>query len=180
MLPQIDHISFKKRSGFSLIEIVFSISIFSFCVLSLFGLLISGINSMVVSRENLSSIHLLGEISNSILHAQSIDGLNYTASGNFSNLTWNIGGETLYFNSPNFNPESGSVRNTSDIKAVALYVQIDPPSNSYTLGNALVSIAWPANSNAKFDVETCKWEGTQGSESTRIMFLPSYSRVPHE
>jgi uncharacterized protein (TIGR02598 family) len=53
----------EKENGFSLIEVVISLGLISYCLLALVGLLTLGLNSMHSGKENVSAIHTLDRIS---------------------------------------------------------------------------------------------------------------------
>ena len=156
------------RSGFSLIEVVLAIGIVSFALLAVVGLLPVGMKSTQNAREQAAAANVLNSIANALRSAETSDGINFSNSFADKIVAYKIQGgiSTVDWSNLDLNGQTDST--SPRLKA---YLVITPPPNSTSTGEALISIAWPAqNPNMKW--VGSEWTNAQGHLTTRIHFFP--------
>lgn len=82
----------KARSGFTLVEVVMALGIFSFAIIALFGLMSVGLRSGKESASDLA-LGLMTQTASSVLHAQGFSEVTANSTYSESNSTPNF-----YFN----------------------------------------------------------------------------------
>jgi Tfp pilus assembly protein PilV len=155
--------------GFSLVEVALALGIVSFCLLAIFGLLAQGMNLNRESRDAAAASRCLEQIAASIRGATA-SGSNWTASAGYTNLTWSLGGSAGSQTFSNLNLAGTPSRNLAEARLSA-FVELQPPADASSPGSAFVSVAWPAAST--WNPARTNWTKSQGSVSTRIIFLPT-------
>ena len=158
----------RAPEGFSLVEVALALGIVSFCLIATVALLPHGINQIRISREDSAATRCLDQIAASIRGA-SVNGNKWVASGTYSNLAWTVGGDDVQYTFSDLSSVGIPGASPGEARLVAR-VEITPPSDAYSTGKALVSVAWP--SQAGWEVATKKGTIAEGVRSTRMEFLP--------
>lgn len=156
------------RKAFSLVEVTLALGIVSFCLISLIGLLGTGLNSVRASRDNAAAGACLERIIQSLDAAQvDASGTNYQAVGAYSNVSWSLGESAQTYDLTGLSPSG--LPSSDDPRFVAR-VEISPPEGIMTSGSVLIRIAWP--SSATWDEPSKSWKKAQGSLSSWLVLLP--------
>jgi Tfp pilus assembly protein PilV len=155
--------------AFSLVEVVLALSVVSFSVITLLGLIPIGLKAFNNAAQQAGAANCLRQISSSIQDAVPTGAPKYTANYGLSNFTWNLDGQIQTSTLANLSADGLPTTNAPDERLVA-YVEIDSPPAVNTTGTAKISVAWP--SRAQWNPATKTWSNAQGSVSTCIVFLP--------
>jgi len=154
--------------AFSLVEVTLAIGVFSFCLISLVGLMPVGLTAVKSAHEEAAAVNCLSYLATSIRKAGAdVSGTNYVALGCFSNsLSWSLGGSDF---ATTLSPLSmgGTPAATGFDQRLVARVEIHPPAGPATPGSARISVAWPQSATW-----TTNWQNAQGSVSTWLVFLP--------
>jgi len=168
--------------GFSLVEITLAIGIVSFALLTVMALLPIGLGGTRDAHAEAFATQSLKAITASLQQASrsTNDVSTYTALAPFNSSTqgallqWKVGnaaqsGQTFYIG------EDGLPTTTKSAAKLLACIQITPPANRLSAGQATVSIAWPALSIST----PVSWSGSrpqltnqQGSVESVVYFLP--------
>ena len=156
------------RSGFSLIEVVLAIGIVSFALLAVVGLLPVGMKSTQNAREQAAAANVLNSIANALRSAEKNgNSFSNTFAGQNIVFSTNGGSSSVEWDRLDLNGQS---TNSASARLKARLI-ITNPTNSTSTGEALISIAWPAqNPNMKW--VGSEWTNAQGHLTTRIHFFP--------
>lgn len=158
----------RRQTAFSLVEVTLALGIVSFCLLSLTGLLTTGLTSVRASRDEAAAGVFLERLTQSLDSALAdTSGTNYQASGIYSNVTWSLGQAAQTYQ---LDEISASGQPSSADPRFVARVEITPPSNTMTSGRAIIRIAWPAS--AIWSESRQSWTNAQGSVSTWQVLLP--------
>lgn len=155
-------------SGFSLIEVVLAIGIVSFALLAVVGLLPVGMKSTQNAREQAAAANVLNSIASALRSAEK-NGNSFSNSYAGQDIVYAISGisSTMEWDRLDLNGQPTD----SSLARLKARLVITPPTNSSTTGQALISIAWPAQSpNLKW--VGSEWTNAQGQLTTRIEFFP--------
>jgi type II secretory pathway pseudopilin PulG len=155
----------RRRSAFSLVEVVIALGLVSFCLLAIVGLLPVGLKAVKNSREESAAANALNQLAEAVRNATTTAPGVYVADGAFTNITWSLGSGSASFT----NPLSlyGQTTNSAGSRLVAR-VDIVPPVDTRSVGRASVSIAWPSAATWSNNA----WTQSDGSVSAGIQFLP--------
>ena len=161
-------LSWRRHTAFSLVEVTLALGIVSFCLLSLTGLLTTGLTSVRESRDEAAAGAFLERLTQS-LDSALVDssGTNYHAIGVYSNVTWSLGQAAQTYQ---LDKISASGQPSSTDPRFVARVEITPPDDTMTSGRAIIRIAWPAT--AKWSESSQSWTNAQGSVSTWQVLLP--------
>ena len=162
--------TFMRIAGFSLVEVVLAIGIVSFALVAVVGLLPAGMKSLKNATEQAAAANVLNSIATAIRSAETTNGTNYSfryagASNNYEykiGQTTNIALDDLDLNGQSTNSASARLK---------AFILITPPANSTGIGQALISIAWPAQA-PNLNWTGSGWTNAQGQLSSSIQFLP--------
>jgi len=158
----------QRRSAFSLVEVTLALGIVSFCLISLTGLLGTGLTTVRASRDEAAAGTCLERITHSLESATvATNGTDYRALGAYSNVVWSLGQSPQTYNIAALS--SSGRPSSADPKFVAR-LEITPPAGSMAPGKALIRIAWPAG--ATWNDSTKSWTNAQGSLSSWQVLLP--------
>ena len=165
----------RNSRAFSLVEVVLSLGLITFCLTVLMGLIPVGLGAIQNSTQQSGAANCMQEIDDSIRGATTNATGEYQALGLYTNFVWTIGGSTN-----NYSTSAGTIQNlslsgspttvTSD-QRLAAAVQIDSPASSTNNGTAFVTVAWPKT--AQWNTTTMTWSKAQGSVSTWVIFTPT-------
>ncbi len=159
----------QRLSGFSLVEVVVAIGIASFALLAVVGLLPVGMKSAQTAREQAAAASVMNSIANALRYAETTNGTVYSNSFAGQGIAYTIGGAAMTVAWDTLDLNGRVVDSASTRLKVRLVLA--PPVNSMTPGQALISIAWPAQApNLKWDNN--KWTNASGHLTTGIQFLP--------
>ena len=168
--------SFQKAThpnGFSLVEVTLALGIVSFALLAVVGLLPTGLKSIKNANEQAGAANSLAAIAHSLRNATSTDGTNFK---------WFFGGKTNSFvrgGSPpppatwtNLNLD-GKIAKPNDAPRLSARVDVlKAPGADHSPGEAVISVAWSAQSNPQWDANSKQWDKADGFVLSGIQFLP--------
>ena len=161
----------KKRcfiSAFSLVEVVLAIGIISFALLAVIGLLPVGMKSAQNSREQAAAANVMNGIANALRCAETVDGTNFSSSYAGESFEYEIGGASTTVEwTLDLNGQPVGDGTWARLKALLI---ITPPSTPVSNGDAVISIAWPAQS-PNLEWNGTNWDNAQGQVATRLQFL---------
>lgn len=158
--------------GFSLVEVSIALGIAAFCLVVIVGLLPAGLKAVKTSREEIAAAHCLEQIAGAIHGAQpatNAPGV-FRALGSYSNISWSVGGAPVSVLLPDLSLAGSPAAHPPD-RRLSAYVKVFPPTNATSVGQALVSVGWPAS--ATWDEAQTNWSRVEGALSTRLIFLPT-------
>jgi uncharacterized protein (TIGR02598 family) len=155
-------------AGFSLVEVVLAIGIVSFALVAVVGLLPAGMKSIKNAKEQAAAVNVLNAIANALRCAEKNgNSFSNTFAGQNIVFTTNGGSSTVEWDRLDLNGQS-----TNSISArLKARLVITNPVNATSAGQALISIAWPAQA-PNLNWTGSEWTNAQGQLSTRIQFLP--------
>lgn len=165
---------FKEVGAFSLIEVVMSLGVVTFCLIPLLGMMPVGFRLVKDANERAAAANAITFIASSLRNATSANNADF--SGKFGNtadaITYTLGGASKVNNeawsSLSLDGLPSKSSNEGRIKA---YVEIKKTPTLSTPGQALVSVAWPAVAKPVFS--NGKWSRAQGSLTVAIQFMPN-------
>ena len=164
---RISHAAFRR--AFSLVEVVLAIGIVSFALVAVIGLMPVGLRSVKNANEQAGAADALNAIADSLRTASSTNAINYSNSFAGTPIGYSVGG-SLANNTWNNLTLEGS---TNDInRRLAARLDITPPTNSTSPGRATVSVAWSAQANPVWSMNSQTWSNAEGSITSGIQFLP--------
>lgn len=155
-----------KRNAFSLIEVTIALGIIAFCVISIFALLPIGLDSVKQAKDNRNAVEIMNVISRDLLSSRLSPGGQMHLSGQFTNVSWSVGGGTLATNFPAASDGRQSL-GASD-ESVQVWLNIIPPPDQWSSGEARISVAWPSSAQRSGNV----WTKARGSVETVVYFNP--------
>lgn len=161
---------YRSNLAFSLIEVVVSLSLITFCITVLMGLIPVGLGAIQNSVQRSGAVNSMEQIDTSIRGATTNTSGQYQGMGMYTNLVWKLGGATTNVAFTNLSLSGSPTAVTSD-QCLAAEVQLNPPANGTSAGTAIVTVAWPKA--AKWNATTMRWSNAQGSVSTWVIFNPS-------
>ena len=156
----------KFAAAFSLIEVVLALGIVAFALLPIVGILPVGLNAVKNTHGESAAANALVQVTAAIRDATTNATGTYKATGGFGDMTWSLGGASATFTTPL--AMNGQPAPLPDARLIAR-VEIVPPSDAMTPGQAFISIAWPPS--ATWDAAHSKWIYSEGSISSGIQFL---------
>lgn len=65
----------------------------------------------------------------------------------------------------------GSTESSGETKRITAVLNVTPPANFTTPGQAVISVAWPAQAGPVWDAATQSWSKAEGSITAGIQFL---------
>ncbi|GAB4182566.1 MAG: hypothetical protein Fur0032_23590 [Terrimicrobiaceae bacterium] len=154
------------QAAFSLIEVSMAIGIVAFAFLGILTLLPAGLKSVRDSSVRNTVSLTERAVAESLRSATSADGTNFTFYVGTNSYTYQTGNplSTLL---PAFT-SAGTPALVGDA-AVAVRLDIFPPTNSLGPARAIVSTAWPASATWS---GAAGWQGAEGNARRAITFLP--------
>jgi len=158
-----------RYRAFSLIEVVVSLGIVSFCLINLLALSVLGLEAMSNASQQSGASNCLQQISTTLQNAVPNSSGAYQATYGLTNFSWSLNGQTNTTTLSNLSVDGLPSTNVPDQRLIA-HVEIDSPTNANLPGSALVSVAWP--NRAKWNTTTKSWSNAQGSVSCYVIFLP--------
>ncbi|PTY02547.1 hypothetical protein DB346_08340 [Verrucomicrobia bacterium LW23] len=151
-------------------EVTLALGLVTFCLLLLMGLMLSGLNSMKASRDEVAAVSCLEQISDAIRSGIPTGTSTYQGGGPYGALTWTIGGAPVTYDLTNLSAGGYPTLTEAD-QIYAARVEITPPPDGRSPGRAMISVAWPRKS-ATWNSGTSSWENAQGSTGMWVYFLP--------
>jgi len=158
-------------SAFSLVEVVLALGIVSFCLLAIVGLLPVGLKAVKNANEQAAAANVLNAIADSLRSTTSSNAVNFAGSFGTNQISFSLGGAATNLSWSNLKLD-GSTESSVDPKRISAVVNITPPANLLSSGQAVISVAWPAQANPIWDATTRTWSKAEGSVTTAIQFLP--------
>ena len=149
-----------------MIEVTLALGLVSFCLIALLGLLPAGLQTVKETQERSAAANCLEKITEAIRNAPASGG-KYTALGNYSTLSWSMGGAPVTSIFTNISITGDPVSFTTDQRLTA-YVKIVPPTDALSSGSAQISVAWP--NRATWNTGASAWSHSLGSLSTWMIF----------
>jgi type II secretory pathway pseudopilin PulG len=174
-------ISRTRRRAFTLIEVVLSLGLITFCLTVLMGLIPVGLGAIQNSTQQAGAVNCLEEIDGAIRGAttNANSAGQYQALGMYSSyLSWTNNAKVVNVTFTNsvsgaspYLSLSGSPTAVLADQRLAAAVQITSPATSTSFGSAFITVAWPKT--AKWTPQTMTWSNAQGSVSTWVIFTPT-------
>jgi type II secretory pathway pseudopilin PulG len=161
----------RQPTGFSLVEVTVAIGIMAFCLLGVVGLLPTGLKSIKNANEQAGAANVLGGIANALRNAVSTDGTAYEATFGGEKFSYSLGGgpSSTQWDMLNLNgapdADEGRLRARLDILQA-------PAANPPRPGRAVVSVAWPVQTDPAWVPATQTWNKAEGSVTIGIQFMP--------
>lgn len=160
-----------RARGFSLIEVALALGIVSFAVIGVIGLLPVGLKSMKESGEHAGAADTLQAITHSLRSATSADRETYAATFSGETITFQRGGSGTPTNTWSALTLEGQVPESGAPQRLAAVLEIRrQPGADGSPGEAVVSVAWSAMSEPRWDGES--WTSADGSIASGVQFLP--------
>lgn len=153
-------------------EVSIALGIAAFCLVVIVGLLPAGLKAVKTSREEIAAAHCLEQIADAIHGARpSTNSVGtYRALGSYSNISWSLGGPPVSALLPDLSLSGFPAAHPGD-QRLSAYVKVFPPANAAAVGQALISVGWPAS--AAWNEAETNWSRVEGALSTRVIFLPA-------
>lgn len=142
-----------------------ALGVVSFCLLSIVGLLPTALRSVKNANAEAAAANALTQLADSLRNATTTNTASYTASGAFSDITWNLGAASSTL--VRYLTLDGQPTNSAGARFVAR-IDLVPPSDLHSAGRARVSIAWPAASTYSNNA----WSKADGFLGSGLQFLP--------
>lgn len=159
-----DEIGAGEAEAFSLVEVVIALGIIAFCLVGLIGLLPVGLTTARNTQEEAAAAVAFSDLANAIRAARRDSSGSYHCAGTLDDLSWVTGGATVT------GEYEMSLAGGEGGQRVRARVEIDPPAQMNVPGSALISLAWPQS--AAWNTNASRWDRSQGSLVSRILFLP--------
>jgi len=160
-----------NSSAFSLVEVTLALGIVSFCLLAVVGLLPVGLKSIKNANEQAGAANVVGGIADSVRSASSTNNTSFIGRFGTNQISYSIGGAAAPVFWSNLKLD-GETDPTGVGKRLTAVVNITPPTTLTSAGQAVISVAWPAQANPTWDATTRTWSKAEGSVTTAIQFLP--------
>jgi len=151
----------KSPPGFSLVEVTIALGIIAFCVISVFGLLPSGMRSVKEANDRRNAVEIMNTVAGDLLSRSSWSTNPNHLSGVFTNIRVDQAAEPILTLT-----EDG--QQTGDLK-YKMRVAITPPTPEKS-GVAKLSVVWPAAASYVGTNSPSGWTNAQGVVKTVIFF----------
>ncbi len=157
----------RREAAFTLVEIAISLGILAFCLVSIIGLLPTGLSSVRDAECQAAAARLLGQLSNA-LHGSALSATEYRLPpvGGIPEQKWKVGDPS--FNASGVLNAFGFAETAADTALFAWRVEITPPTDTRpdSFGRAIVRIAWPQRAVWS----GTSWNNASGQTSALILF----------
>lgn len=155
-----------KQRGFTMVEVTLALALVTFCLLALIGLIPAGLESLRSSSTHTSAITCMQQISGAIRSSIQAAPDQFQAGGAYRDLSWRTGGPAVSLTWQNLSASGFPSLDASETRFAA-HVEVTPPAAATDSGQAMVSVAWPAE--ATWD--GTRWQNAQGVESMWVAFI---------
>ena len=171
--------------GFSLVEITLALGLIAFCVITLVGLLPTGLNAQQQAQDEARAAVALNQISSAVRATRSLGVIagnsNYAFPEYLSDSPTAPTNPTKYYVSQskwNFSfglLDDGTIKktdNTTDTPRQTLYFEVQPPATESAPVRVYAAVAWPYKPTDNTATSPADLKGRQGYVDTVIYFTP--------
>lgn len=162
----------RTMRAFSLIEVTLAIGIVSFALLAVFSLLPAGMKTLKNASEEAGAANVLTGIDAALRGAAHASNSTYRTQFSGQTIQYTVGAPPPPRVAWSTLTLAGTPETANSPKRLTAVLDILESPSPASVGRAVASVAWSAQSKPVWNATTREWSNAEGSLTRGIQFLP--------